>query len=104
MNLQTVDDSFNRTPISFMQRVLLELEQLNKGFDAKFRIGSWVRQETPEEDQRTHQPKRCEYKNKDEENGLNTLNYKKWLFLRYFALMPLWKVWIHFFPPSVMVE
>ena len=41
-----------------------------------FRVGSRVRQETPEEGRRTHQPKRYEYNNKDEDNSPKTLNDK----------------------------
>ena len=37
----------------------------NKGRSSKFREGSRVRQ-TPEEDRRTHRPKRCQNNNKDE--------------------------------------
>ena len=33
----------------------------------------------PEEGQRTHQSKHCEYNNKDEDNSLNTLNDKNHL-------------------------
>ena len=42
--------------------------RLNKGHGLKFRVGSQVRQETPEKDWRTYQPKCCEYNNKDEDN------------------------------------
>ena len=48
---------------------------INKGFGLKFCVGSWVWQETPE-DQRIHQLKHSEYNNKDENNSLNTLNDK----------------------------
>ena len=51
---------------------------LNKGFSSKFREGSRVRQEIPEEGRRTHWPKRCDYNNKDEDNRLNTLNNKNY--------------------------
>ena len=50
---------------------------LNKEHGSKFRVGSRVRQETPEEVRRTYRPKRCEYNNKDEDNSLETLNDKK---------------------------
>ena len=40
-----------------------------------YSIGSWARHETPEEGQRTHQPKHCEYNNED--NSLNSLSDKK---------------------------
>ena len=49
---------------------------LNKGRGSKFRVGSRVRQETPEEGRWTHQPKRCENNNKDEDNSPKTLNDK----------------------------
>ena len=49
---------------------------LNKRYASKFRVGSRVLQETPEEDRRTHRPKRCEYNNKDEDNRSKTLNNK----------------------------
>ena len=48
----------------------------NKGRSSKFREGSQVRQ-TPEEDRRTHRPKRCGNNNKDEYNSQKTLNDKK---------------------------
>ena len=48
---------------------------LNKGRGSKFCIGSRVRQ-TPEEGQRTYQPKRCEYTNKDEDNSSKIQNDK----------------------------
>ena len=47
----------------------------NKGRSSKFREGSQV-QQTPEEDRRTYQPKRCGNNNKDEDNSLKTLNDK----------------------------
>ena len=47
---------------------------LDKGFSSKFCVGSQVWQETSKEGQRMHQPKHCEYENKDEDNSLNTLN------------------------------
>ena len=49
---------------------------LNKGCGSKFCVGSWVRQETPKEGWETHQPKCCEYNNKNEDNSPKTLNYK----------------------------
>ena len=55
---------------------------LNKGHGSKFRVGSQVRQETPEEGQRTYQLKCCDYNNKDEDNSPKTLNDKillEWL-------------------------
>ncbi len=47
---------------------------LNKGHGLKFHVGSRVRQETPEEGQRMHRPKRCEYNNNDEDSGVKSLN------------------------------
>ena len=47
--------------------------ELNKGPSSKFRLGSKVRQETPEEGWRTHQPKRFEYSHKDDDNSLKNL-------------------------------
>ena len=47
----------------------------NKGRSSKFRVGSRVRQ-TPEEDRRTYQPKRCKNNTKDEDNSPKTLNDK----------------------------
>ena len=44
----------------------------NKVFGSKFRVSSRVRQEKPEEDRRTHQPKCCEYNNQDKDNSSNT--------------------------------
>ena len=49
---------------------------INKVRSSKFCVGSQVRQETPEEDQRTHRSKRCEYNNKDEDNSRKILNDK----------------------------
>ena len=43
---------------------------------SKFNVRSQVQQETSEKGQRTYQPKRYEYKNKDEDNSLKTLNDK----------------------------
>ena len=47
---------------------------LKKGFGSKFLVGFLVRQGTPKEGRTTHQPKRCECNDKDEDNSLNTLN------------------------------
>ena len=47
----------------------------NKGHSLKFRVGSQVRQ-TPEEGQRTYQPKHCGNNNKSEDNSPKTLNDK----------------------------
>ena len=49
------------------------LRELN---GSKFHVGSWVRQETPEEDQMIYRPKRYEYNNKEEENCPKNLNDK----------------------------
>ena len=49
---------------------------LNKECGSKFRVGSRVRPETPEEGRRTHRPERCEYNNKDEDSSPKTLNDK----------------------------
>ena len=48
--------------------------ELNKRHGSKFRIGYRVRQETPQVGRRTHQQKRREYNNKDEDNSPKTLN------------------------------
>ena len=53
------------------------LHWLNKGYSSKFRVGSWVWQETREGGWRTYQSKSCEYNNKDEDNSPKTLNDKK---------------------------
>ena len=45
-------------------------------FISKFRLRFRVRQETPEEGRRTQRRKRCEINNRDDDNGLNTLNEK----------------------------
>ena len=55
--------------------------RLNKGFGSEFRVGSQDVYETTEESQRMHQPKPCEYNNKDEDNSPNKLNEKKDQFL-----------------------
>ena len=47
----------------------------NKGHSSKIHVGSRVRQ-TPEEGQRTYQPKRCGNNNKDEDNSLNDKNHQ----------------------------
>ena len=44
----------------------------NKGHNLKFRVGSRV-QQTPEEGQRTYQPKCCGNNNKDQDNSPKTL-------------------------------
>ena len=50
---------------------------LNKGLSSRFRVGSRVKHETPEEGWRTYRPKRCEYYNGDEDISPNILNDKK---------------------------
>ena len=62
---------------------------LNKGCGLKFPISSRVQQETPEEGQRTYQPKHCDYCNKDD--GPKTLNDKKKNLYNFFFLS------LHFF-------
>ena len=52
-----------------------ETRRFNKGRSSMFREGSRVRQ-TPEEGRRTYRLKRCGNNNKDEDNGLKTLNDK----------------------------
>ena len=49
---------------------------LNKEFGSRFRVGSRVRQKTPEGGQKMHRPKGCEYNYKDESNIPNTLSNK----------------------------
>ena len=39
-------------------------------------VRSKIQHETPEEGQRMHQPKHCEYNNKDKDDSSNTLNDK----------------------------
>ena len=55
---------------------LLDPHGLNKGCHSKFRLGSRVQQETPEEGRRTYRPRRCGNNNKDEDNSPKTLNDK----------------------------
>ena len=52
------------------------LRGLNKGFGSKFCIGSLVRLKRPES-RTTHQPKRSEFNNEDENNSPNTVSNKK---------------------------
>ena len=54
----------------------------NKGRSSKFREGSRVRQ-TPEEGQRTYQPKRCGNNNKDEDNSPKNLNDRDFVYLSF---------------------
>ena len=42
----------------------------------KFHVGSGVRQETPEEGQKMHRPKCCEYNHRDKDNSSTTVNDK----------------------------
>ena len=49
----------------------------NKGYSSKFHVRSRVRQ-TPEEGRRIYRPKYCVNNNKDEDNGLKTLNDKNY--------------------------
>ena len=55
--------------------------KLNSGAypELQTRVGSQVQHETPEEGQRTHQPKYCKYIYKDEDNNTITLNDKNYL-------------------------
>ena len=54
--------------------------RFNKGHSSKICVGCRV-QQTPEEGQRTYQPKRCRNNNKDENNSLKTLNDKNTKYL-----------------------
>ena len=47
--------------------------ELNKGFGSKFCVGSKVWHKTPEEGQKVHQLKHCEYINNNEDNSLIAL-------------------------------
>ena len=49
---------------------------LNEGRGSKIRVGSRVRQETPEEDLMSYLLKRYEYSNKNEDSSTQTLNDK----------------------------
>ena len=44
---------------------------LNKGISSRLCVSSRLRYETPEQGRGTHQQKRCEYNNKDEDNSPN---------------------------------
>ena len=57
---------------------------LNKELGSKFHVDVRVQQETPEEGRRTHQPKCCEYSNKDEDNISKILNDKNLDLSRFF--------------------
>ena len=50
----------------------------NKGFSSRFCVDSRVWHETPEEGWKTHQPKHCDYNNKDELNRSNILSNKNY--------------------------
>ena len=52
----------------------------NKRVQFKVLWGMKVYHETPEEGRRTHQPKHCEYNNKDELNSPNILTDDKGIF------------------------
>ena len=58
----------------------------NKGFSSRFCVGSRVRHETPEEDRRTYQPKRCEYN-----NSLNILRAGKYLVFSFLFSCSCWR-------------
>ena len=49
---------------------------LDNGRGSKSHVGSRIWQETPDEAQRTYQPKRCENSNNDEDNRTKTVNDK----------------------------
>ena len=51
---------------------------LNERFGSKFRVGSRVWSEKPEEGRGTHRLKWCEYNNEDKEISLNTLTDKNY--------------------------
>ena len=53
-----------------------EVWWLNNGHGSKFRVGSLVPHQTHEKDRREYQPKRCEYKNENEDKSSKTLNNK----------------------------
>ena len=57
--------------------IISDHREWNKGRSSKFCVGSRVQQEAYEEGRGTHQSKRCEYKNKCEDNSLKTPNDKK---------------------------
>ena len=44
----------------------------------------FINQETPEEDRQMHQPKRCKYNNKDEDNSSNY--YQAFFFIFLFSI------------------
>ena len=62
-------------------------------FSFKFCVGSWVKQETPEEGTMMNQPKCSKYNNKDEDINPNTLNDKDYQVLskRFRQIKSVWK-------------
>ena len=62
--------------LHFCADVILTFSSLNKGFPSKVCVGFQVWYKTPEESQRTHRPKCCEYNNKDVDDSPNTQNEK----------------------------
>ena len=64
-----------------------DTQELNKWRGSKFHVVSRVRQETLEEGQRTHWPKRCEYNNEDLENGSKNLNDENFAFENILTIM-----------------
>ena len=67
--------------------------RLNKGSSPRFWVGSRVRHETPEEERRISQLKRCEYNNKDEVNSSNILSDKNHSFDFFNVLQETNKSW-----------
>ena len=59
----------------------INLKGLDKGYSSKFCVGSQIQHNTPEEGQRMHWLKHCEYNNEDEPNIPNTLSDKNWYYL-----------------------
>ena len=60
---------------------------LNKGRGSKFRVGSRVQEEIPEESRGKYGPKRCKYKNKNKDNIPKTLNNKKCMICKHILLI-----------------
>ena len=65
-------------PVIINGKITFYPHGLNKGISWRFCVSSQVRHETPEEGQRTYQPKCCEYKNEDEGNCPNILSDKNY--------------------------
>ena len=61
-----------------------DLRGLNKRRGSRFHVGSRVRQETPEEGQRTYRLKYREYNHKNEDNSPKILNDKNKILLIVF--------------------